>query len=178
MNEKDVTIKIQGEGITFEDKISKSLVPQIITLCMSIQKKNENPFDFSFLTTLDSPKKGIRESVVEYMQRRNAKSNFEKILSFAGYVKDVQGRDVFYSNEIKSLFRDAREILPANFTRDFNTVIGNGWIHKDTENPDGYYITQTGLKAMESGFSESVSKKVKQQGRKKSTKKTDVKNSK
>lgn len=159
MSEKNVTIKIQGEGITFEDKISKELVPQIITLCMSSQKRLENPFDVFNTETLVPLKKHVKESVVEYMQRTNAKSNFEKILSFAGYIKDIQERDVFYSNEIKSLFRDAREILPANFTRDFNTVIGNGWIHKDTENPDGYYITQTGTKALESGFSDSATKK-------------------
>jgi len=176
MDEKKVTINIKGEGITFEDKIPKALVPQIISLCMSISKKVENPFD-GFFTGINEPpaKKNIRESVVEYMQRRNAKSNVEKILSFAGYIKDVQVRDIFYPNEIKSLFRDAREILPANFTRDFNDVIGNGWIHKDTENPDGYYITQTGLKALESGFSDPVFKKTKQQNRKKSAKKNKAK---
>ncbi len=175
MSEKNVTIKLQGEGITFEDKISKELVPQIITLCMSAQKKIENPFAAFSFEAAAPVKKGIRVSVVEYMQRRNARSNFEKILSFAGYIKDIQERDVFYGNEIKSLFRDAREILPSNFTRDFNTVISNGWIHKDTENPDGYYITQTGLKALESGFSEGVQKKTKVQSRKKSLKNNDKK---
>jgi hypothetical protein len=169
MDEKIITIKIEGDGITFEDKISKTLVPQIISLCISEQqRKNNNPFDNLFWTgASNSLPKNTRESVVEYIQRQNTKSNFEKILSFAGYIKDVQGREVFYPNEVKSLFRDAREILPANFTRDFNTVIGNGWIHKDTENPDGYYITQTGQKALGSGFSDISTKKTKQLKKKK-----------
>jgi hypothetical protein len=164
--EKQVTIKIQGEGITFEDTISKALVPQIISLCMATQKKDENPLEGFFFKSPSEVKKAIPEGVVEYTKRHNAKSNFEKILSFAGYIKDIQSKEIFYSNEIKSLFRDAREILPANFTRDFNTVIGNGWIHKDNENPDAYYITQTGLNALESGFTEGISKKIKKLSKK------------
>lgn len=165
MAEKKVDIKIQGEGITFEDNIPRELVPQIINLCISSHNAEKAASSDSPFALFDTPKKTARESVVEYLQRRNARSNSEKILAFAGYIKDVQDRDIFYSNEIKSLFRDAREILPANFTRDFNLVIGNGWIHKDTENPDAYYITQTGLKALETGFAEGVPKRAPQKSK-------------
>jgi len=157
----EIKIKIEGEGITFEDKIERSLVPQIIGLCVAQHEKNskavfEDPFNF-FDGTKTSSKK--RESVAEYLQRRNPKRNPDKILALAGYIKDVQKKDHFFSEEIKSLFRQARESLPANFTRDFNWVIASGWIDEDPDKENAYFITTTGIKTLEGGFPEELVEK-------------------
>lgn len=174
MDDKKVKINIEGEKLSFEEHISKTLAVQIIGMCIasgqSQERENSNPFSaFDFV-----PGKQPKESVVEYVQRHNAKSNPEKILAFAGFIKNIQKKEVFFQNEIKSLFRDAREILPANFTRDFNMVISNGWIHSDPETKDLFYITQTGLKALDSGFDSSIIVK-KTVTRKKSVKRTPKK---
>lgn len=170
MNEKKITIKISGEGISFEDTIDKILVPQIINICVSQHKKvEENPFgDFSFFDNHSKNSKK-QESVAEYIQRHNPKRNPDKILTIAGYIKDIQKRDSFFPNEIKSLFREAREILPANLTRDFNWVIASGWVNHDSEKKGSYYITNTGIKVLEEGFPENLIEKSrnKSYGRKK-----------
>lgn len=174
MDVKKVKINIEGEGLSFEEQISKTVAAQIIGICIasgqSQERDNSNPFAaFDF-----APNKQPKESVVEYVQRHAAKSNPEKILAFAGFIKNIQGKESFFQNEIKSLFRDAREILPANFTRDFNLVISNGWIHSDPETKDLFYITQTGLKALDSGFDSGATLR-KVVTRKKPVKKTSKK---
>lgn len=159
MDTKKVKISIQGEGFSFDEQITKAVAVQIMGICITPgqghEQKNNNPFEAFNFNQTQKPK----ESVVEYVQRHNAKSNPEKILAFAGFIKNAQTKETFFQNEIKSLFRDAREILPANFTRDFNLVISNGWIHNDHETKDLFYITQTGLKALESGFAADPSLK-------------------
>ena len=67
-------------------------------------------------------------------------------------------------SEIKSLFRDAGELLPANLTRDFKWVVSSGWIAPDSAKKGSFYITNTGMKVLQGGFPDDLVKKSKYKG--------------
>ena len=93
------------------------------------------------------------------MNQYGPKRNPDKILTLAVYLEKHYGRSKFNPGEIKRLFRDAGEVLPSNFTRDFKWVISSGWISRDTYEKNAYYVTTTGRKVLEQGFPNELIKR-------------------
>lgn len=142
-----IFVLIQGGGLSFKREINEAIAGQIIAFCPSPDIKK-----FSV--------EHEKESVAEYMNRHVPQSNFDKILTLAGYLKEKQRKESIHLNEIKILFRESGEPMPSNFSRDIKRVIRNGWLAKDPQKRGNYYITNTGLKLLSSDFSKkSVNKK-------------------
>lgn len=160
-NQKMVKITLSGNGVTFEKEISEDLAGQIMSLCLS-SSVHITPSH----TKLTDTNTRERESVVEYYDRYFPKRNPDKILVFAGYLKEIENRDSFNPGEIKRLFRDAGEVLPANFVRDFGWVIRNGWVAADSEKKGNYFVTKTGMKVLLDGFPKELVDKTKNRGNK------------
>ena len=89
-------------------------------------------------------KRQPRLSLREHVDAVGARSNPEKIKAFGVYLRDCQEKDDFSKDDIKGCFRSAGELLPANFPRDFNATIQNGWISEDHEKSGRYYVTRKG----------------------------------
>lgn len=151
-----ILITVKGGGLSYRKEIDRATAGQVLALCLSSQESLEK-----FGESIAPGSNRTRESVAEYMNRHAPSRNPDKILTLAGHLRDSQGKDSFNSNEIKSLFRDAAEVLPANFSRDFRWVVKNGWIAKDLKKKGNYYITNTGFRVLRGGFSEELLKKSK-----------------
>lgn len=155
-----IKITIKGAGLSYEKEIGEDVAGQIMALCLSFQEGD-----------LDSGKAGSglqvrrsgpqRESAAEYLNRHAPKRNPDKILTLAGFLKESHNKDSFQQGEIKSLFRDAGELMPANLTRDFKWVVSSGWIAPDPTKKGSFYITNTGLKVLQGGFPDDLVKKSK-----------------
>lgn len=164
MNKQEkIKITIRGEGLTYEKVVDKNTAGQIIALCLSAEDeahsntKTDRPV---FIGLAGSQ----RESATEYLNRHVPKRNPDKILALAGFLKEFHNKDSFQQGEIKSLFRDAGEIIPANLTRDFKWTVSNGWIAQDSSKKGSFYITNTGMKVLQGGFPKDMVKKSKYKG--------------
>lgn len=150
-----IKLTLKGGGLSYEKEVNVEVASRIMTLCLSPTKENLiQPEDVSSRSL-------IKESPAEYLNRLSPRRNPDKILTFCGYLKEVSGKDSSHPSEIKRLFRDAGEILPANFSRDFDWVVSNGWVASDPNKKDNFYITNTGIKVLKEGFSNEVIKKSK-----------------
>jgi hypothetical protein len=154
---KKVSITIDGGGISFKREIDERIAAQIIGLCLSAEEAFASSASKKMSNNLPyAHPKFRKESTAEYINRFAANRNPDKILTLAAYLRDIQGRDSFNSGEIKSLFRDAGEILPANFSRDFLCVRNLGWIANDPHAKGNFYITNTGLNVLKDGFPKEI----------------------
>lgn len=156
--EKKVTISIEGAGLKYKGEVQLALAGQILNLCLNSQ---DLPIQ-SAEEVQDIPTKiNKKESAAEYINRFIAKRNPDKILALAGFLRDSYEKELFHPNEIKVLFREAGEPLPANFGRDFRWAVIAGWIAQDSTKKDLYYITNTGIRVLKEGFPEELVKKTK-----------------
>ncbi len=90
-----------------------------------------------------------RLSPVELFQEKQPATNPQKIALFAYYREQFEGKSRFSRTDLKDYFAKAKESPPANYDRDFNSVVKQGWIHEDGEES---YLTSKGLEAVEAGF--------------------------
>jgi hypothetical protein len=89
------------------------------------------------------------KSLIELIQEKTPVTNPQRIALFAFYRERVQGLPRFSRRDLEGYFADARLPPPANYDRDFNTALQQGWIH---EADDQSYITTKGIEAVEAGF--------------------------
>lgn len=158
-----IKISIKGAGLSYEKEIDEITAGQVMALCLSSQDGSSD----SGNARLGLPvhhSGSQRESAAEYLNRHAPKRNPDKILALAGFLKESHNKDSFQQGEIKSLFRDAGELLPANLTRDFKWVVSSGWIAPDSTKKSSFYITNTGMKVLQGGFPDDLVKKSKYKG--------------
>lgn len=158
-----IKITIKGTGLSYEREIDESTAGQVMALCLSSQDSISD----SGKARLGVSARRLgsqRESAAEYLNRYAPKRNPDKILTLAGFLKESHNKDSFQQGEIKSLFRDAGELIPANLTRDFKWVVSSGWIAPDPAKKGSFYITNTGLKVLQGGFPDDLVKKSKYKG--------------
>lgn len=158
-----IQLSIKGGGLSYKSVIDADTAAKIMTLCLA----GEQPEAITSTTSKGQGAgqsvavKGIKDSPAEYLDRFGPKRNPDKILTLAGYIQEVEGRNSFNPGEIKRLFRDAGEVLPANFGRDFRWTKNSGWIAPDLAKKGNFYITNTGRKVLQGGFPDELVKKSK-----------------
>lgn len=149
-------------------EIGPETAGRIMELCLTVSSQDSSKTPVSFAPERHDV--SSQESLVEYLSRHSPRRNPDKILTVAGYTKEMLEKPFFHPNEIRNLFKDAGEMLPANFNRDFRWAIRSAWIAKDPSKKNNFYVTNTGLKVLHEGFPEELVKKSKNKagGRRKS----------
>ncbi len=89
------------------------------------------------------------KSPVELIQEKNPATNAQRIAVFAYHREKFEGEPRFSRADLRSYFGKAKEPPPANYDRDFNAAVREGWIHEDGAES---YLTSKGLEAVEAGF--------------------------
>lgn len=165
--EEKVKITLDGAGITYAAKISPLIATSVLRLCVSVTSQENK--DLIIPTILGTePMPGEEKfSLGEYVNKYQPTTYPEKIIAIAAYQKELKGREVFSPEDIRPLFRTIGDVPPANFGRDFRIALANSWIAPDDNNPNAFYITSIGLKALKSNFSGGSIKKQKTRKRKK-----------
>jgi hypothetical protein len=153
-----ITISLKGFGLSYVSHIDEGIAGQIMALCLASQGGAKGAVGLTGATRQGGAQ---RESAAEYLNRHAPKRNPDKILTLAGYLKEAHSKDAFQQGEIKSLFRDAGELLPANLNRDFKWVVSNGWIAPDPSKKGSFYVTNTGFKVLTGGFPDDLVKRTK-----------------
>ena len=152
-----ILVKIEGVGLNYSEEVSRTVAGKIMDFCLSGDETGLSQPSFENLKKEKT--ESVRESAPEYIERHAPRRNPDRILTMAGYLKEVISKLSFSPNEIRSLMKDSGESIPANFTRDFKWVIKSGWIGMGDKKKKQYYITNTGLKVLNNGFPDEFVKK-------------------
>lgn len=163
--EEKVTVTLKGAGMTFESEISPVTAANIVKLCVTAGQENQglatSPLGGEPLMD------GERFSLGEYVHKYEPTTYPEKILAIGSYLKEHKGKESFSPEDIRPLFRTIGDIPPANFGRDFRVAVGNSWIAQEDKDPNSYYVTTIGFKALKANFAGGTIKKMKTRKRKK-----------
>ena len=153
-------IKLSLEGkISYKAEVDEVQALQIIRLCIPALSSATTK-DKTATSIPESPPMGLNSLAVrEFLDQYSPKYNTAKIVVFAAYLKEYRQKDSFLPVEIRNLFREAHEGLPGNFSRDFREAVSAAWIAEDPSKKGSFFITATGLRAMETGFSRKVKRK-------------------
>jgi hypothetical protein len=146
----DYVLKLDGNGISIDMSVDRTKARKILNIALS--DAGEGPDDVPSVSTTAPPRAGRSLSLREYFDRKEAFKKHEQILAIAGFMAETEGLEDVARDEIKSRFSLAREPLPANFPRDFATVLRNGWLAPAHGKQDRFYVTQSGIQALESNF--------------------------
>lgn len=147
-------LKLTGAGISIARKISQDVALQIIAAIMggvppSHVAQTHAPQQ---VVPEAKPATGRTVAIREFLNQSGAKRNPDKITAIAIYLRSHLNRETFSRDDIKGWFRKAGEPVPANYSRDFSAALSTGWIAEDHTTSGEYYVTNSGLQAMESGF--------------------------
>lgn len=153
-------LTLKGNGITVERDISEVLAKDIIAMILegnTLQASPKSPISSPAIpqqnySQQQNHSNAPRKSLREYFNEVGAKKNPQKILVIAGYLVKFMGKEIFSIADIKPQFKVANEPIPANLTRDFQIVSQNGWIAPDHAERKMFFITKTGLDALDNGF--------------------------
>lgn len=148
-SQETFTVSLTGAGIDIRREVSASK----LALVMSIIMGNDPPQGATFRESNINGSAGpTRVSLREFLDDAKATTKPDQIVAIGHYIAVHDGKDTFSRDDIKARFQSARERLPSNFPRDFNTAIGKGMIAEDHAKSGQYYVTKTGAQAVERHF--------------------------
>jgi hypothetical protein len=101
---------------------------------------------------------GQSQSLTELFVVSDPRRNPDRVATAALYLAN-NGTEPFSREQIRATLRDARQKSFANFGRDFDWAVRNGWL--DGNDNAGYLLTQSGRSAVEARFEKSVRDKTK-----------------
>ncbi len=96
-----------------------------------------------------------RVSVVEFMRCKSPVTAMDKTLVFAVFSEMENGKDTFNTEDILSLWRQAKEAPPSNINDLINKNLKKGYIAEEkTEKGQkkSWYVTRTGSETVDKGF--------------------------
>jgi len=153
---EETPIKLAMTGkLSYEDDITVAQAAQIITYLHSgaIPAAPVGPPE-SVGEVNGSAAPGRRRAGLnprDALESAGAKTNPEKIVAFALYVEQQGGKDTFTMDDIKPLFRQARETPPKNLSRDLDAAVRLNWIAQASDKGE-FFVTEVAADVLESGF--------------------------
>lgn len=129
---------------------NQQLIKKIIELENRIQKLEQPTL------AIKSDSRRAKKSVVEFLREKKPNTNVDKALVFAGFYEIITGTESFGTENLLTLWRQAKESLPANINDLINKNVIKGLIAEETVKKDGkkhWYVTSSGEKVLDSNFS-------------------------
>lgn len=150
--QKPIKIEISGK-LSYSDDITLNQAAQIIAFIDSSSNvEMVVPAQATRLSpaTLNASRSRNGANPREVLDSTGAKTNPQKIVAFASTVLD-EGKDTFTLEDVKPLFRRAREATPKNISRDLDAAVRSGWV-ADADEKGEYFLTKKALDALDAGF--------------------------
>jgi hypothetical protein len=106
-------------------------------------------------TSIVSSVKKTKQSVGEFLKEKKPITALDKALVFASYYETSSGTESFNADDIKALWRQAKETPPSNINDLFQKNVKRGTMAED-DNKKGdkkaWYVTSTGVENINKGF--------------------------
>ncbi len=147
--EDNITITIEGEGLSLTKKTNLQKVGQIISFLGFDQTFSPgNAAVSATLPQISGPNRGPARDVISTSE---AKTYAQKITALALYLRDTAGQDIFMPQEIRTLLKKMGD-EPKNFTRDLNSAIELQYIVCVDATTEQYELTGKGEEAVNAKF--------------------------
>ncbi|WNJ92924.1 hypothetical protein [Bosea sp. 685] len=143
------SITLTGPGISIEREVSANKVAAIMGIIIGSSPSEAVITSTSNIGGIAKPEK---VSLREFLDEAKAITKPDQIVAIGHYMAVHEGKDIFSREDIKARFQSARERLPSNFPRDFNVAISKAMIADDHLKSGHYYVTKTGIQAVERHF--------------------------
>lgn len=117
--------------------------------------KLEQLFGNSGSSIQSSASKRSQVSVVEFLRDKNPSTAMDKVLVFAVFHENQSGKDIFNTEDILSLWRQAKETPPANINDLINKNIKKGFIAEEKVEKGqkkSWYVTSSGIEVVNKSF--------------------------
>ena len=149
-------LKLSGEGISIDKKIDRQTALDVMAAVMgggvasggARQAAHAGPFEQS----------AVQLSLREFLDEVKATRKPDQIVAIGHYICHQEGQPHFSRDDVKVRFLAAKEPMPANFPRDFGLTIRNAMIAEVHGNPGSFYVTKTGIAAVERNFAKGSKK--------------------
>jgi hypothetical protein len=173
MSESEYSVKIEGDGRTFEWQVTQEVAQQIILLAVTgtlphIQHKAKSTSAIGGAAEERNGSAGavpqdseeVALSIREFMDEYEPKRNPDKITAMGLYLKTYRNQPVFSRSDIAEAYQAAAEPVPANLTRDIRWATRIGWIAERPGEPDAYYVTDSGTRIARNKFPDDAIKRT------------------
>lgn len=143
------TVSLKGAGIDVSREVSVSR----LAIVMSVIMGNDPPYEpIAGVHASGGTKSLVKISLREFLDEARAATKPDQIVAIGHYMAVHEAKDTFSRDDIKARFQSARERLPSNFPRDFGAAISKAMIAEDHARAGHYYVTKTGVQAVEKRF--------------------------
>lgn len=156
-------LTIRGAGLVFDRDIPDHLVLRVMNLVLTGVSGSETRKQDD--DTRDSGTDGRKESLAEFYRRAEPRKIPEKLATIGAYFQKVIEKDSFTLDDLRGQFRAVNEPVPGNLPRDLKVAQGAGWIAEEHDQRGEYFVTRTGLDAVEAGFSRDTGRKPRRRKR-------------
>jgi hypothetical protein len=150
MSDENITLTLTGK-LSYSGEITLAQAVQVLALLTSDASGSSSGIPLSGVGGARSPLRQDAISPKQALEASGAKTNPEKIVTFAALVCRQSGGDTFTLDDVKPLFKQAREAAPGNLTRDLSVAIQSGWV-AEAEDSGEYYLTGKVTNVLDNGF--------------------------
>lgn len=156
--EEKFNLKISGDGINIERQIDNRTLAAILALAIGSQQSGDatSPIQRVIDVTNLLPENPV--SLREFLDKVGASRKPDQIVAIGHFITQYENQPDFSRDEIRSRFSLAHEPMPKNFSRDLKLAIKAGMIAEVHQKPGYYYVTKTGISAIERHFTNKQQK--------------------
>lgn len=146
MEDDNIKLKLEGQGVSVEKEIDKEQLVKIMSLIFSSNTADN-------IHGKESKKEDKSEkrltSIGEFINSVDANKNSERIAAITLYHADILDKSSTEKEDISSWFTKAGLSAPKNLPRDIKAAIKEDLIAELHDKKDVYYITNTGRDKLE-----------------------------
>ncbi len=151
-------LSISGSGINVDRMIDGQTLAAVMTVVMGVDKTAPAAHVTTGAAAPSADRTVVQKSLREFLDEVHATRKPDLIAAIGHYITQNQGQADFSRDEVRASFSVAREPMPKNFSRDFGLAVKSGMIANVHGTHDRYYVTKTGLGAIESNFLKDTDK--------------------
>lgn len=145
-DDENFALKLVGDGISVEKKVSKQIAMAVLA---ALANDGSAAGPVQRADASGQPRNNPAPSIREFLNESGASTNGKKITALGHYICHYEGKENFSNDDIKELFRRAREVIPKNLSRDIGTTIKAGLIQEAPGKAGRYYVTQQGIELVD-----------------------------
>lgn len=149
IGQETFTVSLTGAGIDIRREVNASKLALVMNIIMNSESSDNNVSQANSVTGSAGLE---RVSLREFLDDSMATTKPDQIVAIGHYMTVYESKDTFTREDIKARFQSARERQPSNFPRDFSTAIVKGMVAEDHAKKGQYYVTKTGVRAVERRF--------------------------
>ena len=146
-------LTLVGDGISIDKRLDRDTARAVMSIVMGGAPTTSH--EVSPRTPGGSAGSGPALSLREFLTEVQAQTKPDQIVAIGHFIIEHEGQPNFSKEDVKARFASAKEPMPANFPRDFNSALKAGMIDEVHGERGRFYVTRTGQQAVEGRFGRS-----------------------